>query len=92
MSASAHDNADLPGDLEEAEAHFSRYHLRPRRPLQHQTPAEARGSEPGADAAEGGSGMRWKKTVQVICPWMFKGGIFKTMNTINVAIALAGSS
>mmetsp|Transcript_44746 Transcript_44746/g.65682 ORF Transcript_44746/g.65682 Transcript_44746/m.65682 type:complete len:107 (+) Transcript_44746:1-321(+) len=90
MSASAHDNADLPGDLEEAEAPFFRYHLRPRKPLQHQIPAEAQGSDPGARAADGGLGMRWKAKFRVICPWMFKGGVFKTMNTINLAIALAG--
>jgi len=100
-SDSDSDDAGLPTDLEEGDATFSQYRLRPRTPLQHQSPAdarssgspaEARNSEPGAGAAEGGSGMRWKKTFKVICPWMFKGGIFKTMNTINVAIALAGSS
>jgi hypothetical protein len=31
----------------------------------------------------------WPK-VKVICPWVFKGGVYKTMMVIHTAVALSG--
>jgi len=89
MTASASSaGAGLPAGLEESEEPLSLpYNLRSCKPLQHHTPAEARASAAGAGGSSA-KGMRFRPMI-FFC-WMFKGGIFKTMDTIHAAVALAG--
>ena len=58
------------------------------RPLPAQAPKPAGGSSALPEASV--RGMRFWPKVKVICPWGFKGGIYKTTTTINTAVALAG--
>jgi hypothetical protein len=58
------------------------------RPLPAQAPKSAGGSSALPEASV--RGMRFWPTIKVICPWGFKGGIYKTTTTINTAVALAG--
>jgi hypothetical protein len=36
------------------------------------------------------TGARFWRNVKVICPWVFKGGVYKTMMVIHAAVALSG--
>jgi hypothetical protein len=58
------------------------------RPLPAQAPKPSVGSSALSEASV--RGMRFWPKVKVICPWGFKGGIYKTTTTINTAVALAG--
>ena len=58
------------------------------RSLPAQAPKPAGGSSALPEASV--RGMRFWPKVKVICPWGFKGGIYKTTTTINTAVALAG--